>query len=151
MLILAFGVALNSIFTLAYIFPHFEMYTFLEKFAMNGNPKFDILTDLTALFRIELEGGVSRPRFYSWYFGVLNVKFRHLLFSHISTPHPAITLTWFFTLFALPFYFFKFISIFTSAHKRAAILATACIVCSIGNLSTMTMYFHAGKPMSLFF
>ena len=67
-------------FDLQLNYPHWEMYTYIEHFAMDTQPEFNFTNDIQGLIRPELDGLASRPRFFSWYVSVINAKLRFLLF-----------------------------------------------------------------------
>ena len=95
------------------------------------------------------DGEFSRPRFYSWFFWMIDTKFRTIFFDFFPF-HPTVSLTWIFTFTLLPFYFFKLMRNL-NCNTSISIASTFLLLCSQGVLSSLTMYFHSAKPMTLVF
>jgi len=129
-------------------YPHLETYYFLNNCTYQNGPDFS-LKDLVAGFDPCLDGWTDRARFYSWFFWILNAKFRYFVFKHI--PYlPSLSVTWFFTFTVLPYYFYKLLRSFTDI-KTLALSSTFLLFFTQGFLSFSTMYFHAAKPMTMLF
>ena len=127
---------------------HLEYYEFFSQCALSENITFKF-NDLKALFNLCFDSGNSRPRFYSWLFWILDVKFRMIYFDFFPF-HPTISLTWIFTFTLLPFYFFKLMRNL-NCNRNISLVSTFLLLCSQGVLSSLTMYFHSAKPMTLVF
>ena len=106
------------------------------------------LADLGQIFDFNTLDGVSRARFVSYAFEIIDVKFRLWLFQYIP-PHPSLSLTYIF-IFLSPVLLFKFINNVTN-NRNTAWSAVLLYVLSTGFLSGSTLLFHAGKPIANFF
>jgi len=91
----------------------------------------------------------SRPRFFSYFFQIINLKFRIWLFAFIP-PHPSLSLTWIFTLLLSPFFLFRLVRNL-SLNRVTAWIAVILYFLSPGFLSHLTLLFHPGKPLASFF
>ena len=130
------------------LFVHPEYYGQFAQCALSEGVAFK-LSDLKAFFNICFDQGASRPRFYSWFFWVIDAKFRTIFFDFFPF-HPTVSLTWIFTFTLLPFYFFKLMRNL-NCSTSISIASTFLLLCSQGVLSSLTMYFHSAKPMTLVF
>ena len=92
-------------------------------------------------------GGWPRARFLSNLFFLIDADFRYL-FAKYFVPHPSISVTWIFSLFAAPFLLFK-VLLQRYQCKERAFLGVLFFLCSVGFLSTVSLRFHPGKPMAL--
>ena len=127
---------------------HSEYYDYFSHCAFSDSVHFG-LKDLKAIFSVCFDNGASRPRFYSWLFWMFDTKFRASLFDFIPF-YPTVSLTWIFIFTLLPFYFFKLMRNL-NCNKNVSLASTFLLLCSQGVLSSLTMYFHSGKPMTLVF
>ena len=130
------------------LFVHQEYYEFFLQCAFSESINFQI-DDLKAFFNVCFDNASSRPRFYSWFFWLLDIRFRTILFDFLPF-HPTVSLTWIFTFTLLPFYFFKLMKNL-NCSTNISIASTFLLLCSQGVLSSLTMYFHSAKPMTLVF
>lgn len=89
--------------------------------------------------------GDSRSRFLSYFFYIVIVKTRLLLWNFFP-PHPSLSILWPLTLVLAPFLLFKFLA--TILKEKTAIFAGLAIyLSSCGYLYNATMIFHPGKPL----
>ena len=130
------------------LFVHQEYYTVFAPCVLSNSESAILeLNDFKAFFNVCFD--VYRPRFYSWFFWMIDTKFRAILFDLVPF-HPTVSLTWIFTFTLLPFYFFKLMRNL-NCNTNISLTSTFLLLCSQGVLSSFAMYFHSAKPMTLVF
>ena len=138
------------LFSVENLFVHQEYYTVFAPCVIDISEGINFkLSDFKALFHVCFDGGAYRPRFYSWFFWMIDIKFRTVLFNLVPF-HPTISLTWIFTFTLFPFYFFKLMRNL-NCDTNVSLVSTFLLLCSQGVLSSFAMYFHSAKPMTLVF
>jgi hypothetical protein len=82
-------------------------------------------------------------------FEIVDTVFRSHLWKYF-TPHPSLSLSWFFTLFAGPWLLYR-ILILRGVSSFAAVALIGVYLAQMGTLSSIVMLFRSGKPVTLFF
>lgn len=103
------------------------------------------LRDILNAFDFPSFGEHSRPRFLSYFFYIIILKTRLLLWK-LMLPHPSLSPIWLLTLVISPFLFYKFLRRVLD-DKNAALAGVLVYISSCGYLFNATMLFHPGKPL----
>ena len=107
------------------------------------------LSDFSRILKFEEFDSTPRSRLLSLLVLIWNEKLRLWIFRFVP-PHPSFSVTWLFTLVLSPLLFFLVARRLTDS-ARASALGTAIFVSSVGNLSGVSLLFHPGKPLAIFF
>ncbi len=109
-----------------------------------------VLRDLFRCFDPWLfEFGMSRARYVSDLFELVDIKFRIWLFKHFL-PHPTLSLTWLFNLILSPIFLYRLIGDMTSSRK-ASWIGISIYGLSSGFLYVFTYLDQPAKPLTNFF
>lgn len=115
---------------------------------------FNIFEELKRVFWWEqfidsdVDGG--QTRLLTAAFGLIDIKFRTWLFQYLP-PHPAISLSWIFTLFLIPLLLFRFLRMYIKLGVIGSAVVTVSFLASPATGSLTFFNFHHGKMLSVFF
>jgi len=125
-------------------FQDFECVVYFSPAALRNGQNFS-LRDIFNAFNAWGFDVDSRPRFLSYFFYIIIIKTRLLLWK-LMLPHPSLSPIWLFTLVVSPVVFYKFLK--RALNDRNAALAGVLVyISSCGYLFNATMLFHPGKPL----
>jgi len=112
----------------------------------NGlSPHVTDFLDVLSLAKID-----DRPRFFSDYLEILDIKLRLFLLRTLSPFPPGLSLSWIFSLVLAPLLLYRAVWNFTG-DRGAALNSLLLYMVSMSSLSTIVLRFHIGKPLTSFF
>ena len=108
-----------------------------------------LLEDITRIFNAGKVGFLQNPgrvRYFQDLVLFLDAKTRIWLFNYLP-PHPSVSITWITTLFVAPYFFYKFLRLW-SKDRNTAKIAVIVFMFSTGYLSHINLLCNPGKPLA---